>query len=144
MNVQGRGGGGGVDKERYAPGSPSKYMTIIYNYFCIKMIFLDFLKEACPRTPLANAWLRHASQVPPPKKIVGPPWQILHTPMNYYWEMYLRIHPGRQLVVCSTLYVYALQNLFRCKKWLKSKHNISWNALHGHCFQILCVHNINV
>ena len=52
------------------------------------MIFLDFLKvqklrkyaqnapnctiqkilfgEACPRTPLANAWLRHASQAPPP------------------------------------------------------------------------------
>ena len=21
---------------------------------------------------------------PPPKKIVGLPWQILHTPMNYY------------------------------------------------------------
>ena len=35
----------------HAPGSPSKYMTIIYNYFCIKMIFLDFLKESCPRTP---------------------------------------------------------------------------------------------
>ena len=50
------------------------------------MIFLDFLKvkmyenmlqnvpictikhffrEACPRTPLAKAWLRHASQAPP-------------------------------------------------------------------------------
>ena len=30
--------------------------------------------EACPQTPLANAWLRHASQAPPPpKKIVGPP-----------------------------------------------------------------------
>ena len=27
--------------------------------------------------------------------------------MNYYWEIYLRIHPGRQLIVCSTLYVYA-------------------------------------
>ena len=55
------------------------------------MIFLDFLKvkiyenmlqnapnctiqkmfagkHARPRTPLANAWLRHASQAPPPKK----------------------------------------------------------------------------
>ena len=38
-----------------------------------------FLEEACPRTPLANAWLRHSSQVasrhatrPAPKK-VGPP-----------------------------------------------------------------------
>ena len=28
----------------HAPGSPSKYMTTIYNYFCIKMIFLNFLK----------------------------------------------------------------------------------------------------
>ena len=122
-------------------GYPSKYMTTIYNYFCIKMIFLDFLKvkklwkyapkrtklrhynfvfgEACPQTLLANAWLRHASQAPPPKKkikIIGPPWQILHTPMNYYWEIYLRIHPGRQLIVWSTLYVYALQNLFRVQK----------------------------
>ena len=69
----------------HASGSPSKYMTTIYNYFCIKMIFLDFLKvkknyenmlqnaplkffwgEACPRTPLANAWLRHVSQAAPP------------------------------------------------------------------------------
>ena len=28
----------------HAPGSPSKYMTTIYNDFCIKMIFLDFWK----------------------------------------------------------------------------------------------------
>ena len=49
-----------------------------------------FLGEACPRTSLANAWLRHASQVasrhatrPVPQK-VGPSWQILHTPMDYY------------------------------------------------------------
>ena len=43
------------------------------------MIFLDFLKEknaplkkifgeSCLRTPLANAWLRHALQAPPPPK----------------------------------------------------------------------------
>ena len=59
------------------------------------MIFLDFLKvkklgkyapkrtklhhskkkfrEACPRTLLANAWLRHALQAPPPKKKSWPP-----------------------------------------------------------------------
>ena len=39
-----------------------------------------------PPNPLANAWLRQASQAPPPKKkkIVCPPWEILHTPMNYY------------------------------------------------------------
>ena len=59
------------------------------------MTFLDFLKvkknyenmlqnapfkfffgKAYPRTPLANAWLRYASQPPPKKKIVGPPWKI--------------------------------------------------------------------
>ena len=28
----------------------------------------NFFGEACPRTPLANAWLRHASQAPPPQK----------------------------------------------------------------------------
>ena len=28
----------------HAPGSPTKYMTTIYNYFCIEMIFLDILK----------------------------------------------------------------------------------------------------
>ena len=28
----------------HALGSPSKYMTTIYNDFCIKMISLDFLK----------------------------------------------------------------------------------------------------
>ena len=33
------------------------------------------------RIPLANAWLRHASQAP---KKVGHLWQILHTPMDYY------------------------------------------------------------
>ena len=34
-----------------------------------------FFEEACPRTPLANAWLRHASQAPPPhkkKKLLAP------------------------------------------------------------------------
>ena len=79
-------------------------------------------RVSMPPNPLANAWLRHASQAPPPhpqKKIVGPSWQILHTTMNYYWEIYLRIHPGRQLIVCSTLYVYALQNLFRGQKMTK-------------------------
>ena len=40
-----------------------------------------FFGEACPRTPLANAWLRHASQA---SQKVGPPWQILHTPMDNY------------------------------------------------------------
>ena len=76
----------------HAPESPSKYMTAIYHYFCIKNeYFLDFFKvknapsctiqkyflgEACPPNSQANAWPRHASQDasrhairPAPKKV---------------------------------------------------------------------------
>ena len=114
--------------------------------------FKTIFRGSMPRTPIANAWLRQASQAPPPKKkkIVGPPWQILHTPMNKmcrkvwkqfetrqgatrHWQniilpyvlyvltysvfllsqhIYLRIHPGRQLIVCSTLYVYMHYKIF--------------------------------
>ena len=38
---------------------------------CTNKIF--FFGEACPRTPLANACLCHASQAPPPQIIVRPP-----------------------------------------------------------------------
>ena len=154
----------------HTPGSSSKYMTTVYNYFCKKNdIFRLFESKnlwkyapkrtrlhhskffwggTMPQTPLANAWLRRALQAhPPTKKIVGPPWQILHTPMNYYWEIYLRIYPGRQLIVCSTLYVYALQNLFNGQKMTKivAQHIlkcITW-ALFSNTMW-LCVHNINV
>ena len=49
----------------HASGSPSKYMTTIYNYFCMKMLFLDFLKvkknmKICSKT----------HQIAPLKKIV--------------------------------------------------------------------------
>ena len=91
------------------------------------MIFLDFLKvkkimKICSKTyqiaqfpkkfsgkhapePPSKRMTTPRVASPPPKKkkIVGLPWQILHTPMNYYWGIYLRIHPGRQLIVCSTL-----------------------------------------
>ena len=30
--------------------------------------FKNFFGEACPRTPIANAWLCQASQAPPPQK----------------------------------------------------------------------------
>ena len=63
------------------------------------MIFLDFLKEACPRTPLANAWLRHASQAPPPKKNSWPPL----TNPAYAHELLLRNvfeNPPWQTVDC--------------------------------------------
>ena len=103
-------------------GYPSKYMTTIYNYFCIKKIFLDFLKVkklgkyapkrtkfaplqiffggACPRTLLANAWLRHASQAPPPKKKNA--WPPLANPA-YAHELLLRNlfeNPPWQTVDC--------------------------------------------
>ena len=51
-----------------------------------------------PPNPLANAWLRHASQAPPPKKIVGP----LGNPA-YAHELLLRIlfeNPRWQTVDC--------------------------------------------
>ena len=78
-----------------------------------------FSGEACPRTPLANAWIRHASQAPLPPKNSWPPFAN----PAYAHELLLRNlfenHPGRQLIVCSTLYVYALQNLFRGQKMTK-------------------------
>ena len=151
-------------------GSSSKYMTTFYNYFCKKMTFLDFLKvkklwkyapkrtklrhskiffrgSMPPNPPSKRMATPRVTSPPPQKKIVGPHLQILHTPMNYYWEIYLKIHPGKQLIVCSTLYVYALQNLFRGQIMTKivAQHIlkcITW-ALFSNTMW-LCVHNINV
>ena len=78
-----------------------------------------FLGKHAPEPPSKRMATRRVASPPPLKKIVGPPWQILHAPMNYYREFYLRIYPGRQLIVCRTLYVYALQNLFRWQKMTK-------------------------
>ena len=84
----------------------------------------NFFQGSMPLKPPSKrvAMPRVASPPPPKKKKKNsrPHWQILHTPMNYYCEIYLRIHPGRQLIVYSTLYVYALQNLFRGQKMTKS------------------------
>ena len=122
-------------------------MTTIYHYFCKKKknIFQFFsskkfmkicsithqiepfkkiTREACTRTLLANAWLRHASQAasrhatrPAFKKLDTRPWQIIHTPMEIYLRRCARrIHAGIQFIVCSTLYVYALQNFCRRQK----------------------------
>ena len=83
-----------------------------------------FFGEACPRTPLAKAML-HASQAlhppPPPhqKKISWPPLTNPAYAHELLLKNLLRIHPGRQLIVCSTLYVYALQNLFKGQKMTK-------------------------
>ena len=50
---------------------PSKYMTTINKYFCIKMIFLDFLKVkilgkyAPKRTKLHNSKKKFRGSMPP-------------------------------------------------------------------------------
>ena len=45
----------------------------------------NFFRGSMPPNPLAKAWRSHASHArPPPQIIVAPPWQILHTLMNYY------------------------------------------------------------
>ena len=76
--------------------------------------------ETCPQTPLTNAWLRHASQAThPPKKNSCPPLAnpaYAHELLKHLFE-----NPPWQTVdcACSTLYVYALQNLFRGQKMTK-------------------------
>ena len=85
----------------HAPGSPSKYMTTIYNDFCIKMIFLDFLKvkkimKICFKThriaPL-NFFFRGSMSPNPPSKRKPPPpnnsWPPLANPA-YVHELLLR------------------------------------------------------
>ena len=75
-----------------------------------------------PPNLLPNPWLRHASQAAPPPKKKKNSWPPLTNPA-YAHELLLknllRIHPGRQMIVCSTLYVYALQNLFKGQKMTK-------------------------
>ena len=91
--------------------------------------FKIFCRGNMPPNPLANAWLRHTSQAAsrhatrpaPPPQIVRPP---LANPayahgllLRNLFERYARrINAGRQLIVCSTLYVYALQNFLGGKK----------------------------
>ena len=61
----------------------------------------NFFGEACPRTPLANAWLRHASQAPPPPKKKNS-WPPLANPA-YAHELLLRNifeNPPWQTVDC--------------------------------------------
>ena len=69
-----------------------------------------FRGSICPQTPLANAWLRHASQAPPPKKkyISWPPLANSAYAHELLMKNLFENPPGRQLIVCSTLYVYAL------------------------------------
>ena len=72
----------------HAPGSPSKYMTTIYNYFCIKIIFVDFLKVKIYENMLQNAPNctikfffsgKHAPE-PPSKSVAKPRVAILAPP----------------------------------------------------------------
>ena len=92
---------------------------------CSKSHLKFFFGEACPRTPLTNALLRHASQAAPrhatrpaPKKL-GTPWQIIHTPMEIYLRRGARrMHAGRQFIVCSALYMF-----MHYKKFLGGKND---------------------
>ena len=82
----------------------------------IKNFFFSGKHSPGPETPVAKSWLCHASQAPPPQIIVG----LLVNPA-YAHELLLRnmfVNPPWQTVDCvySTLYVYALQNLFREQK----------------------------
>ena len=85
-----------------------------------------FPGKHAPEHPLSDAWLRHVSQAasrhttrPAPKKL-GIPWQIIHTPIEIYFRRCARrIRAGRQFIVCSTLYVYALQFFFYEAKMTK-------------------------
>ena len=82
----------------------------------------NFPGKHAPESPIANAWLREASQAasrhatrPAPKKL-GTPWQIIHTPMEIYLRgCARRIQASKHFIVCSTLYVYAL-HFFRGQK----------------------------
>ena len=64
----------------HTPGSPSKYMTTIYNYFCKKMLFLDFLKVKIYENMLQNApnctihfFFRRSMPPNPPSKRMATP-----------------------------------------------------------------------
>ena len=69
--------------------SSKKFMKISSKTHQIPPFKKKIIYEACPRTPRANAWQRHASQADsrlatrPSLQKDGPPWQILHTPMDY-------------------------------------------------------------
>ena len=61
-----------------------------------------FFGEACPRIPLANAWLRKASQAPPPPQKKKNSWPPLANPA-YAHELLLRNvfeNPPWQTVDC--------------------------------------------
>ena len=62
-----------------------------------------FFGEACPQTYLANAWLCHASQTPPPKKKNKNSWPPPLANPAYAHELLLRNlfeNPPWQTVDC--------------------------------------------
>ena len=73
----------------HAPESPSKYMTTIYHYFCIKneyfyIFYSKKFMKICSKThqitPLKKIV---ACNLPSPPKSCPPHVQIMHTPMDY-------------------------------------------------------------
>ena len=86
--------------------------------------------EACLRAP---SFAEYNS--PSPQK-VGPlcksyihPWTTVLLRI-YLMRCARRIHAGKQLIVCSTLYVYALQNLLTGQKMTKiaAQHILKCNT----------------
>ena len=76
-----------------------KFMKICSKTHQIARFPKKFSGEACPQTPLANAWLRNASQASSPKKKLPPP---LANPA-YAYELLLRNlfeNPSWQTVDC--------------------------------------------
>ena len=72
-----------------------------------------------PEPPSKRMATPDVASPPPPKKNCWPPLANPAYAHELLLKNYLRIHPGRQLIVCSTLYVYALENLFGGQKMTK-------------------------
>ena len=117
----------------HAPGSPSEYMTTIYNYFLYKNDIFGLFEskkvmKICSKTHQIAPLNFFRGSMPPNSLVASPltlpnnSWPPLANPAYAHellLRIFLRIHPGRQLIVCSALYVYALQNLFTGQKMSK-------------------------
>ena len=107
-------------------------MKICSKTYQITQFKIFFSGKHVPES-LANAWLRHLRWRPAPHMLgsLGKscirPWTT--TKKSYLKRCARRIHAGRQLIACSTLYVYALQNLFRGQKITKiaAQHTMKYN-----------------
>ena len=78
-----------------------------------------------PQAPLRAS--QAACNSPSPQKMLPPP-PLANLAYAHHGlllrNLFEEMHSGRQLFVCSTLYVYALQNLFRGQKIKIVAHHI--------------------